>query len=167
MSDPPPFDLTAATGAEAWLGEPMPGAPSSAERSRSAPGEVPASSGGVVDLDRILGRIPIVLVFLDDPTSDPAREALRSLGERQVDFGHDRVQILCVAPRGQDELVEIDLRTEGNVRILADPDRRLAERFGGGRVVYIGADGEVAERWDIQLDGTIADGVLERISATG
>jgi peroxiredoxin len=165
MSDPSASDVTTESGADGWLGDPTAGAPTAA--GDPGPGEVPASTGGVVDLDRILGRIPIVLVFLDDPSSDPAREALRSLGERHADFGHDRVQILCVAPRPQDELVEIDLRTEGNVRILADPDGRLAERFGGGRVVYIGSDGEVADRWDVQLDGTIADGVLERISGAG
>ena len=35
-----------------------------AEQSMEPVGEVPASTGGAVDIDRILGRIPIVLVFL-------------------------------------------------------------------------------------------------------
>lgn len=135
------------------------------------PGEVPASTGGVVDLDRIIGNIPVVLVFLPDPTSPAGHEVLRSLGERLVDFGHDRVQVLAVGPMDQDEAVVVDEESTGNARILADPDGALAARFDGAYdpagvvTVLIDADGRVSERWFDQADGTIADSLLERLSS--
>jgi peroxiredoxin len=133
-------------------------------------GEVPASTGGVVDLDRIIGNIPVVLVFLGDPQHPTGLEVLRSLGERLVDFGHDRVQVLAVSPLGQQELVDSDAVAVGNARVLSDPDGALAARFEGAYgegvvvTVLVDAAGRVADRWYDQPDGTIADAVLERLS---
>lgn len=134
------------------------------------PGEVPASTGGVVDLERIIGNIPVVLVFLSEPTSPTGSEVLRSLGERLVDFGHDRVQVLAVGPVDQQTAVIADEGSSGNARILADPDGSLASRFDGSYdpsgvvTVLVDADGRVTERWFDQADGTIADSLLERLS---
>lgn len=133
-------------------------------------GEVPASTGGRVDLDRILGTIPVVLVFLEDPADGPGRELLRGLGERLADFGRDRVQVLGVAPRPQAELHELAEGTEGNARVLADPDRSLATRFGvdysPDRAVtaLIDSSGELAAVWGDQPDGTFADSLLARLT---
>lgn len=134
------------------------------------PGEVPASTGGVVDLDRILGNIPIVFVFVGDPEHPSGLEVLRSLGERLADFGHDRVQVLAVSPLEQQRLVDSDAVAAGNARILSDPDGAIAARFEGAYddhtvvTVLVDAHGRVAERWLDQPDGTIADAVLERLS---
>ena len=96
-----------------------------------APGEVPASTGGVVDLDRILGTIPVVLVFMEDLTAPAERELLRSLGDRLADFGHERTQVLGVAPVGSDEVGDLVAGVGGNARVLADADRSLAARLAG------------------------------------
>jgi peroxiredoxin len=133
-------------------------------------GEVPASTGGMVDLDRIVGNIPVVLVFLEDPAEAAGRELLRSLGQHLVDFGRDRIQVLAVAPLDGTRVEALDGATEGNARILADPDRRLADRLGvaywPGRPVtaLIGADGNLVAVWSDQADGTFAEAVLARIS---
>lgn len=133
-------------------------------------GEVPASTGGVVDLDRIVGRIPVALVFLSRPGEAAARELIRGLGDHLADFGHDRVQVLGVIPFPPETTEALDASTSGNARILADPDRSLAAHFGidysspEATTVLLDADGEVAARWTDQSDGTFADRLLERVS---
>ena len=132
-------------------------------------GEVPASTGGAVDLDRILGRIPVVLVFLEPDDDPPALEVIRSLGRHLVDFGHDRIQLLAVARRAQRDVQEVEARVEGHARILADPDGALADRFGAaytpGRptTVLVGADGRVAATWVDDPGGTFAEELLQRL----
>lgn len=157
MSDDAPLDLTdggPTTGPGGTTG---------------GPGEVPASTGGVVDLDRLLGNIPVVFVFLGDPRHPTGQEVLRSLGERLVDFGHDRVQVLAVSPLDQQDLQDVGSSVTGNARVLSDPDGGLASRFDGayhtGSVVTVLVDdaGRVVERWVDQPDGTIGDAVLERL----
>jgi peroxiredoxin len=141
-----------------------------ADDAAAAVGEVPASTGGEVDLDRIVGTIPVVLVFLEDPEAEPGRELLRGLGERLADFGRDRVQVLGVAPRSQRELSDLTARTEGNARVLADPDRSLAWRLdvdytpGRAVTVLLDSSGEVAAVWGDQPDGTFADSLLARLT---
>ncbi len=132
-------------------------------------GEVPASTGGAVDLDRILGRIPVVLVFLEPDDDPPALEVITGLGRRLADFGRDRIQLLAVARRSQRDVQEVDASVEGHARILADPDGTLAERFGAsylaGRptTVLVGADGEVAAHWVDAAEDGFADDLLARI----
>lgn len=99
------------------------------------PGEVLASTGGHVDLDRILGRIPIVLVFLEPPGDEASREALEGMGAHLVDFGRERVQLLAVAKRTQADVEQLEVGIEGNVRILADPAGALADRYGRKPVI--------------------------------
>ena len=132
-------------------------------------GEVPASTGGVVDLDRIIGNIPVVLVFLTDPGGPQSLEVMRSLGERLVDFGHERVQVLGVAPVEQSEAMGAEDRVAGHARLLADEDRSVARRFGvtyvAGSVitVLIGADGVESGRWEDAPDEATGDELLERL----
>lgn len=144
--------------------------PRSADHSPTGPvGEVPASTGGLVDIDRILGRIPIVLVFLEPPDDSDARAALQGMGRHLVDFGRDRVQLLAVARRSVAEVERIDDGVPGNVRILADPDGALAERFGGayteGRptTVLIDVNGQPAASWNDEPSPDLAVDLLTRI----
>lgn len=134
-------------------------------------GEVPSSTGGPVDLDRILGRIPVVLVFLEPPDDAAALEALRGMGEHLVDFGHDRVQLLAVANRPVGVVEELDDFASGNVRILADPDGSLASRFGGAYLkdrpttVLIDVRGRVSETWTDAPSRELASDLLRRVEA--
>jgi peroxiredoxin len=133
-------------------------------------GEVPASTGGVVDLDRILGRIPVAIVFVEAPERPESRELLRGLGERLADFGRDRIQVLMASPVGQPDLEHLEDGIEGHARMLSDPERELARHFGveyaheGATTVLTDAHGEIAAIWTDQADGTFADSLLSRAS---
>ena len=132
-------------------------------------GEVPASTGGVVDLDRIIGNIPTVLVFIETPSSDRGREVLDALGQRLVDFGHDRIQLLAVSPVPVSQAMDADAASIGNVRILADTDRLLAVQLNATysaqsvETVLIGADGQIVQRWTDAAAPDLADELLARI----
>jgi peroxiredoxin len=139
-------------------------------------GKVPASTGGEVALERIIGRIPVVLVFVEPPDDAVGHEVLRSLGEHLADFGRDRIQLLAVARRpveGDQGVTAVEDDVEGNARILADPDGTLAARVGAdylpGRstTVLIDATGAVAAVWHDRAAGTIAETILERLGHLG
>lgn len=117
-------------------------------------GEVAASTGGVVDLDRLVGSLTVAMVFVDPLDSRETRAALGALGEHLVEFGRDRVQVLAVAREDRADVERAAGSTAGNLRILADPDGRLAEGVGveyrPGRpvVVTIGPDGRRRSVWE-------------------
>lgn len=153
-----------ATGA--WRGEVREGGvvdaapPRATEPARStrpdpvgAPGEVPASTGGVVDLDRIIGTIPILLVFVEPFPSPSATAVLESLGRHLVEFGRDRVQVLAVARVDAAEAARVADAAAGEARVLADPDGDLAARLGveyrpdHPTTALIGADGRHEATW--------------------
>ena len=146
---------------------PDPAGPTSAD----GPGEVFASTGRMVDLDRILGRIPVVLVFIEPPGDELARQALEGMGDHLVDFGRDRVQLLAVAKRTQADVEDVSGTVDGNVRILADPAGALAERYGAtyqdGRptTVLIDVRGEVSAVWQDEPGPDLAVELLRRIEA--
>ncbi len=147
--------------------EPDPAGPTS----NDGPGEVFASTGGRVDLDRILGRIPVVLTFLEPPGDELARQALQGMGNHLVDFGRDRVQLLAVAKRTQADVEDLGESVPGNVRILADPAGALADRYGAtyevGRptTVLIDVQGEVSAVWHDEPGPDLAVELLRRIDA--
>ena len=122
-------------------------------------------------LDRVIGTIPMVLVFVQ-PVDDPAvLELLRSLGDSLADFGRDRVQLLAVAHIGPDDAVHLGDQTSGNVRILADKDGSLAAQFGAeyrsGRpmTVFVDEAGEVRERWSDHPGDTFAATILAHVTS--
>jgi peroxiredoxin len=135
------------------------------------PGEVLASTGGRVDLDRIIGRIPIVLVFLEPPGDEKARQALEGMGDHLVEFGRERVQLLAVAKRTQADVEDLEERVPGNVRILADPAGALADRFGASYVegqpttVLVDVRGNVTAVWHDEPSADLAVDLLRRIEA--
>jgi len=134
-----------------------------------SPGEVEASTGGVVDLDRIIGRIPVVLVFVAPVFDTAIFDTLAGMGRHLVEFGRDRIQLLAVARVDAATAADADISVPGNVRILADADGAIAElygvtyRDGQPTTVLIGADGEVAEVWvDAAAEG-FAGELLDRL----
>lgn len=148
-------------------------APEPAAAASEPVGRVAASTGGTVDLDRVLGVIPVVLVFLEPHDDPPAHEVIRSLGSHLVDFGRDRIQLLAVARGPVSEVVQLDRATAGHVRILADDDGALADRFGAeycaGRPVTVLVDrtGAVHDRWVDRPGASFAEELLDRIAALG
>ena len=145
-------------------------------KSSAAPvlaGEVAASTGGLIDLDRIMGNIPAVMVFIQNPSSERGQEVLDALGRRLVDFGHDRIQLLAVSPVDVSEAMEADSTAVGHVRIVADRDRLLAVHLGATysaqsvETVLIGADGQVVQRWSDQPTSALADELVARVEGLG
>lgn len=136
---------------------------------RAIGGEVAASTGGVVDLDRIIGNIPTVFVFIETPTSEAGQEVLSALGERLVDFGRDRIQLLAVSPVEVGAAMDADTAAIGHVRIIADTDRMLAVQLEATyssqyvETVLIGADGQVVQRWSDRPSDELADELLARV----
>ncbi len=136
-------------------------------------GEVAASTGGVVDLDRIIGNIPTVLVFIETPTSEAGQAVLDALGRRLVDFGRDRIQLLAVSPVDPSVAMSADASALGHVRIVSDVDRLLAVQLEATyssqyvETVLIGADGQVVQRWSDRPSDEIADELLARVEGLG
>lgn len=116
-------------------------------------GEVPASTGGVVDLDRLLGRIPVVLIFVEPLDAATSHDLIAALGEHLVDFGRDRVQVLAVARVETADAERVADAIEGNLRVLADPEELLARRFGAEyrldrtTALLVDADGSTTTLW--------------------
>ena len=147
--------------------DPTPDRPTSADE---PVGAVPASTGGTVALDRVIGTIPLVLVFVQPPDDPAVLELLRSLGASLADFGRDRIQLLAVANIGSADVVQLGDQISGNARILADEDGALAARFGAEyrsgwpMTVFVDETGEVRERWTDDPGGAFATTVLAHVS---
>ena len=132
-------------------------------------GEQPASTGGKVDLDRVLGTIPVVLVFTEPLVSASSRAVLGALGEHLAEFGRERVQVLGVARVDVDEAMSGTDGIAGNLRVLADPDGELAARFDVEYrtdrpvTVLIGADGRHEATWVDRPTNELADDISRRL----
>jgi peroxiredoxin len=137
----------------AWRGEVDGGDVIDPDQDHDGPGEVAASTGGVVDLDRVIGSIPVLLVFVEPLIAPEVDQLVEDLGVHLADFGRRRVQLLVVANVDEWSAEMAAQSVAGNVRILADRDASLAERYGvqyrsgAPTTVLIGADGEVAAIW--------------------
>lgn len=132
-------------------------------------GERAASTGGMVDLDRVLGTIPVVLVFTEPLVSDSSRAVLGALGEHLAEFGRERVQVLGVARVDVDEAMAGTDGIAGNLRVLADPAGELAARFDVEYrtdrpvTVLIGADGRHEATWVDRPTNELADDISRRL----
>ncbi len=153
----------------AWRGEVDGGTVVSGGAPADAPGEVPASTGGMVDLSRIVGSIPVVLVFIEPLVGPEVDGLVADLGAHLVDFGRNRVQMLLVAQVDEETAGHAATWTEGNVRILADSDGALADRYGvtyrtdAPTTVVIDQEGDVAGVWVERPGPGFADALLDRV----
>lgn len=133
------------------------------------PGEVPASTGGVVDLSRVIGSIPVVLVFVEPLVGPEVDPLVEELGAHLAEFGRNRVQLLVVANVDEETAGLAASWTEGNVRILADADGALADRYGvtyrAGvpTTVLIDSDGDVGAVWVEGPGPSLVDALLRRV----
>lgn len=157
----------------AWRGEvdagdvvvPLEGAGEPVDR----PGEVPASTGGDVDLDRVIGTIPVVLVFVEPVVAPEVDQLVAGLGRHLADFGRERVQLLAVARVEPTMAAAVAEQTPGNVRILADHDGSLAERYGvtyrpgAPTTVLIDESGRVARTWVDRAGPALAEDLVARL----
>jgi peroxiredoxin len=125
--------------------EPAVGAP--------APGfRAPTSHGQTLDSETFHGKLAVVLFFLAHPGRPDDELLLDSFDEHLVDFGHERVQLLGVAPCAPRELRE---RADGHqlaVTILADESGAIARSFGVAAAVDSAVGDSDAADTDAGLD---------------
>ena len=96
-------------------------------------------------------------------------DLVAGLGRHLVDFGRERVQLLAVARVDEHMAAAVAEQTPGNVRILADHDGALAERYGvtyrpgAPTTVLIDEDGQVAQRWVDRAGPALAEDLVARL----
>jgi peroxiredoxin Q/BCP len=98
---------------------------------RAAPAfRAPTSNGQTLDSETFHGKLAVVLFFLTDPAHPDDQVLLDSFDEHLVDFGHQRVQLLGVAPCSPRALRDRTDVQQLAVTILADEDGAIARSFG-------------------------------------
>ncbi|HEY8216898.1 MAG TPA: redoxin domain-containing protein [Acidimicrobiia bacterium] len=96
-----------------------------------APGfRAPTSHGQTLDSETFHGKLAVVLFFLTRPGSADDEVLLDSFDEHLVDFGHERVQLLGVAPCSPRALRDRAEAQQLAVTILADESGEIARTFG-------------------------------------
>jgi peroxiredoxin len=97
----------------------------------AAPGfRAPTSHGQTLDSETFHGKLAVVLFFLAHPGSADDELLLDSFDEHLVDFGHERVQLLGVAPCSPRQLRERADVQQLAVTILADESGAIVRSFG-------------------------------------
>ena len=96
-----------------------------------APGyRAPSSKGQTLSHDAFVGRLPVVLFFLDGLDAADDQLELQAFDDILVEFGHRRVQLLGVVPATPRALR--DATESSAVTVLADENGTIRGRFGGG-----------------------------------
>lgn len=131
---------------------------------------LPASTGQTLGLDSFLGKVPMVIVFIDlDSVED--RSLLSAMGARHKDFGSERSQILAVARTKARDTRHVAEQMGLSIPILADASGAMARDYhaeeddGSTRRVAVVADkkGQLVKRFDplsIDDDPTGTTGIL-------
>jgi peroxiredoxin len=139
---------------------------------------LPSSTGQTLGLDSFLGKVPMVIVFVD-PGSNEDRSLLAELSSRHKDFGSERSQILTVARITARDTRQIADDMGLSVPLLADASGAMARNFdaedadGGTRRVAVVADkeGRMVRRFDplpIEDDPTaVTEALLYAVRAIG
>jgi len=125
------------------------------------------------------GRPVIVYFYPKDDTPGCTKEAC-AFRDAMPDFKESRAAVLGVSILDVDSKARFAKKHELTFPLLADPDHRVAEKYGAWRkkslygrtfmgiartTLLIGRDGKVARRWDnVKVDGH-ADAVLEAVEA--
>jgi peroxiredoxin Q/BCP len=122
--------------------------PTEATIGRAAPAfRAPTSNGQTLDSETFHGKLAVVLFFLTDPAHPDDQVLLDSFDEHLVDFGHQRVQLLGVAPCSPRALRDRTDLQQLAVTILADEDGAIARSFGAPA-----ADGETRSAPTVVID---------------
>lgn len=125
-----------------------------------------SSRGQPLALSDFQGKVPVVLVFVGP--LDASSALLADLDHHQVDFGHERVQLLVLAEAEGDDVRAVPA-SGIDLPVLADPEGVLrathARDDGAGAfAVVLDTQGQVVER--LRLDGG-AQGLLARVRNLG
>lgn len=125
-----------------------------------------SSRGKALSLSDFRGKVPVVLVFVG--ALDPGSMDIIDLDRHQVDFGHERVQLLVVAHADGADVRAVPF-SGLNLPVLADPHDDVVTTFGGSEVVgefavILDKQGHLVER--VALTGGAA-GLLSRVRELG
>jgi len=124
---------------------------------------------GVADPSRVTGSIPVVLVFVEPLVGPEVDHLVEDLGVHLAEFGRHRVQLLVVANVDEETAGLAASWTEGDVRVLADADGALADRYGvtysagAPTAVLIDSDGDVGAIWVEGPGSDMVDALLRRV----
>ena len=107
-----------------------------------------SSRGRAHSLADFRGKVPVVLVFVGP--LDPDDAELADLDRHQVDFGHERVQLLVAAHAAGADVRAVPARGL-DLPVLADPHDDLLAAFGeeestGAFAVILDKKGDLVER---------------------
>lgn len=138
---------------------------------------LPASTGQTLSLDSFLGKVPLVLVFLD-LGQEGDRALLRDLDEHHREFGAERSQVLGVLRVTAREARQVADDMNLSVPLLADASGGMAREYGAAEnrsrrrvAVVADKDGHVVRRFDpLPLDddpAEVTQGLLYAVRAIG
>lgn len=137
---------------------------------------LPASTGNTLELASFRGKVPLVLVFLDESAA-AHHDLLVEIDRRLKDFGDQRAQILPVMRLVARDARRLAEEGELSVPVLADASGAMARDYGvessdGSRPAAVVADkeGRVVRRFDPLPDGDpseIVEALLHAVSAVG
>ncbi len=93
------------------------------------PFRAPSSRGQTLELDSFAGKVPIVM-FDAGRLGEPSRALVSELDRREVEFGHQRVQLLGVAEATAAELRAFATEHAIEAALIADPDGTIGRDYG-------------------------------------
>ena len=120
-----------------------------------------SSRGKALSLSDFQGKVPVVLVFVGP--LDPGSAEVADLDRHQVDFGHERVQLLVVAQADGADVRALPF-SGLDLAVLADPHNELRSSLGDGQEATFAAvldrQGNLVERLPMTTGAT---GLLARV----
>jgi peroxiredoxin len=131
------------------------------------PFRAPSSNGQTLDQHSFAGKVPVVLVFVGDPSTPSAQVALAELDDRLVDFGHERWQLLVVVTCPPRDARALSDEAQYALTLLADEGRIITDAYlGAGRAgaptaVLLGPDGCILDMVDAEDVAGFATLLLE------
>ena len=120
-----------------------------------------SSRGKALSLSDFQGKVPVVLVFVGP--LDPGSAEVADLDRHQVDFGHERVQLLVVAQADGADVRAVPF-SGLDLAVLADPHNELRSSLGDGQegtfAAILDRQGNLVERLPMTTGAT---GLLARV----
>ena len=93
------------------------------------PFRAPSSRGQTLDLESFAGKVPVALFHAGSLTRG-SQALVTELDRREVEFGHQRVQLLGVAEATASDLREFATEHDIAATLIADPDGSIARSYG-------------------------------------